>query len=190
MRIYLASVINIPLFSEKYNVNTISKAEKQELLSRKITFLKSKFKGRGDFNKYLDHCDSCIENCDYAMELTPKLVSVLMAILSTLQTVVIQSNLSHIADIINFVMTALSISILLINAVSGTVIRKLYQTSIERCRSEFDGKFWAQEINGDELGKNDIENVIWPDEKGKLPRIDSDEGSPLETTTSITVERD
>ena len=174
-RVYLASVINVPSFSTQFITkkaeeeheqdNTIREKEEHELLERKKAFLNSKFSHRKDFYDYLDHCDSCIKNCDYAMELTPKLVAVLMTILSTLQTLAIQSNLSRIADIINYTMTALSVSVLLINAVSGTVIRKLYQTSLETCRKEFDAEFWAKKYDSYAGDKDDIEHKIWKKKK-------------------------
>ena len=124
--------------------------------------------------------DSCIKNCDYAMELTPKLVAVLMTILSTLQTLAIQSNLSRIADIINYTMTALSVSVLLINVVSGTVIRQLYQTSLDTCRKEFDAEFWARKKDFAEEKEDDIEYEIWP------PKSPKNKGSIWSNTPKTT----
>ncbi len=148
------TLINIPLFSKHLDGRAFSAPEMHSVLSSKKTFLRENFRNRDDFNSYVYRCYNCVQNCDYSVVYITKLVAVLMAVLSTLQTTFIQGDLKQAANTLNYVMTALSVSILLTNAVSGTVIREIYQTAHDRSQSEFDGPFW--EIPN-------IENDIWGD---------------------------
>ncbi len=136
------TLINIPLFSNHLDGRAFSEAELHSVLSSKITFLRENFKSRDDFNSYVYRCYNCVQNCDYSVVYITKIVAVLMTVLSSLQTTFIQGDMKQAADTLNFIMTGLSVTILLTNAVSGTVIREIYQTAHDRSKSEFDGPFW------------------------------------------------